>query len=100
VANQATIIATERTALTARIAELESQLAARPALEWIPARDAPNGSFIGRLINDNDPRCLRPIFEVDEMDDRDREHGWSEEKYDYVIPLDALPPAPKPPETG
>jgi hypothetical protein len=79
-----------------RAADLEDQLAARPALEWVPSRDAPNGPYLGRY-RDDDP-LETWTFSVDEMDDRDRENGWTAEMFDYVIPLGALPPAPKPPE--
>jgi hypothetical protein len=50
--------------------------------------------FLGVLADESgDP----PIYEIDEMDARNRENGWADEQYEWALSIARLPPPPTEP---
>lgn len=61
---------------------------------WVQPRELPDGMFIGVLADElGDP----PIYEIDEMDERNRENGWADEQYEWTLSIARLPPPPTEP---
>jgi hypothetical protein len=96
-----------------RISNLESQLAARPALEWIRGGDGTEHGGRELVVFEVEGRqgvtCARwdgdrDCWLDDETDGQNDRLEWYPGQVRWHIPtsalLDALPPAPKPPETG